>query len=133
MELEWLGKKVRLVRGAVRLGWIEVAGELSLVRQCKLAGVSRATVYRPHAVAVPDDDDLVLCALNDEELTRHTLYGTTRMVVNLKRLGWLVNRKYEQRLMRILRLSKIAPGPGTQRQHPGHKVYPYLLRGRRGT
>lgn len=50
----------------MRLGWIEAVGELSLVRQCELARVSRATVYRPRAVAVPDDDDLVLCALIDE-------------------------------------------------------------------
>jgi putative transposase len=113
----------------VRLGWIEAVGELSLVRQCELAGVSRATVYRPRAVAVPDDDDLVLCALIDEEFTRHPFYGSRRMVVILERQGWLVNRKHVQRLMRILGLAGMAPGPGTPVQHPDHKVYPYLLRG----
>jgi putative transposase len=129
MELDWLKKKVRPVSGAVRLGWIEAAGELSLVRQCELAGISRATVYRPRVVTVPDNDDLVLCALIDEEFTRHPFYSSRRMVVILKRQGWLVNRKHVQRLMRILGLAGMAPGPGTPVPRPGHKVYPYLLRG----
>ena len=51
------------------------------------------------------------------------------MVVILKRQGWAVNRKQVQRLMRMLGLAGMAPGPGTAVQHPGHKVYPYLLRG----
>ena len=115
--------------GTVRLGWIEAAGEISLVRQCELVGVSRATVYRPREVTRPDDDDLALCALIDEEFTRHPFYGSRRMVVILKRQGWLVNRKHVQRLMRMLGLAGMAPGPGAAVQHPGHKVYPYLLRG----
>ena len=53
------------VSGAVRLGWIEAVGELSLVRQCELAGVSRATVSRPREVALPYNDDMALPALID--------------------------------------------------------------------
>jgi putative transposase len=130
LRWSWIGlKKVRPVSGAVRLGWIEAVGELSLVRQCDLAGISRATVYWLREVAVPDDDYLVLCALIDEEFTRHPFYGSRPMVVILERQGWLVNRKHVQRLMRILGLAGMAPGPGTPVQHPGHKVYAYLLRG----
>lgn len=86
-------------------------------------------MYRPRAAASPDDDELTLCALIDEEFTRHPFYGSRRMVVILKRQGWMVNRKHVQRLMRMLGLAGMAPGPGTAVQHPGHKVYPYLLRG----
>ena len=113
----------------MRLGWVEAGDEIPLSRQCELAGVSRATVYRPRNVSLPDDDDLNLCALIDEEFTRHPFYGSRRMVVILKRQGWTVNRKHVQRLMRMLGLAGMAPGPGTAVQHPGHKVYPYLLRG----
>lgn len=113
----------------MRLGWIGPDLKLPLSRQCELAGVSRATVYRP-CVAVPvDEDDLALCALIDEEYTRHPFYGSRRMVVILLRLGWLVNRKRVQRLMRVMGLAGMAPGPSTTVRHPGHKVYPYLLRG----
>ncbi|CUI05357.1 Mobile element protein [Janthinobacterium sp. CG23_2] len=81
-------------------------------------------------MAVPvDEDDLTLCALIDEEYTQHPFYGSRRMVVILLRQGWLVNRKRVQRLMRVMGLAGMAPGPSTTVRHPGHKVYPYLLRG----
>ncbi len=113
----------------MRLGWIERDGELPMVRQCELAGVSRATVYRPRHPDQPDADDLMLCALIDEEYTRHPFYGSRRMVVILLQQGFLINRKRVQRLMRLIGLAGMAPGPTTTVRHPGHKVYPYLLRG----
>lgn len=113
----------------MRLGWIEREGKLSLLRQCDLVGVSRATVYRPRVTPRIDEDDLTLCALIDEEYTRHPFYGSRRMVVILLRQGWLVNRKRVQRLMRMIGLTGMAPGPSTTVRHPEHKVYPYLLRG----
>jgi putative transposase len=76
------------VSGAVRLGWIEREARLALVRQCELAGVSRATVYRAREVTEPDADDLRLCALIDEEYTRHPFYGSRRMVVMLLLQGF---------------------------------------------
>lgn len=51
------------------------------------------------------------------------------MVVHLFLLGHTVNRKRVQRLMGILGLAGMAPGPNTSRPHPQHKIYPYLLRG----
>jgi putative transposase len=100
-----------------------------MVRQCALAGVSRATVYarqRPRSV---DESDLLLCRLIDEEYTRRPFYGSRKMVVFLKTLDHSVNRKRVQRLMREMGLIALAPGPNTSRPHPAHKVYPYLLRG----
>ena len=67
--------------------------------------------------------------LIDEEYTRHPFYGSRRMVVILLRQGWMVNRKRVQRLMRLMGLEAMAPRPSTSGQAPGHKVYPYLLRG----
>jgi putative transposase len=113
----------------VRLGWIDRESKLTLIRQCELAGVSRSTAYRPRVAAPADEDDLTLCALIDEEYTQHPFYGSRRMVVILLRQGWLVNRKRVQRLMRVMGLAGMAPGPSTTVRHPGHKVYPYLLRG----
>ena len=51
------------------------------------------------------------------------------MTVVLKKTGHKVNRKRVQRLMRMMGLAGMAPGPNTSRPHPEHKVYPYLLRG----
>ena len=43
--------------------------------------------------------------------------------------GYQVNRKRVQRLMQTLGLAGMAPGPNTNKAHPQHKIYPYLLRG----
>ena len=37
-------------------------------------------------------------------------------------------RKKVQRLMRLMGIEAVYPKPNTSRAHPGHKVYPYLLR-----
>lgn len=98
-------------------------------RQCELADVSRASVYRRTIEREQDEEDLLLCRLIDEEYTRRPFYGSRRMVVCLSRLGHIVNRKRVQRLMRMMGLAGMAPGPNTSGKHPQHKVYPYLLRG----
>jgi putative transposase len=100
-----------------------------LSTQCELAGVARSAVYAPPLAAVPDALTLLLLAAIDREYTRHPFYGSRRMVVFLGVMGYIVSRKRVQRLMRILGLAGMAPGPNTSRPHPEHKIYPYLLRG----
>ena len=115
-----------------RFGWIDGADELPLSRQCELAKVARATVYRRLTAQAPHDaspEDLLLCGLIDEEYTRRPFYGSRRMVMFLRAAGHVVNRKRVQRLMRGMGLAGMAPGPNTSKAHPQHKVYPYLLRG----
>jgi putative transposase len=72
---------------------------------------------------------LALLALIDAEYTRHPFYGSRKRVVYLDKQGHRVNRKRVRRLMGILGLAGMAPGPSTSRPHPQHKIYPYLLRG----
>jgi len=117
-----------------RFGWIEPEHEtLPLKRQCELAGVPRSSVYRwlemAGRPAVDEEEDLKLQALIDEQYTSRPFYGSRRMVVFLRTVGYVVNRKRVQRLMRSMGLAGMAPGPNTSKAHPQHKVYPYLLRG----
>jgi putative transposase len=113
-----------------RRSWIEHdARGPALSRQCTLAGVSRSWIYAQRDEAVVDEDELMLLRLIDAQYTRRPFYGTRRMVVYLREQGHHVNRKRVQRLMRLLGLSGMAPGPATSKAHPDHKVYPYLLRG----
>ena len=51
------------------------------------------------------------------------------MVVFLRAQGHTVNRKRVQRLMLVLGLAGMAPGPATSQPHPEHQFYPYRLRG----
>ena len=50
---------------------------------------------------------MLLCRLIDEQYTNRPFYGSRRMVVHLGQLGYRVNRKHVQRLMR---LAGMAPG-----------------------
>jgi putative transposase len=112
-----------------RKQWVGPSGTLALTRQCELAGVNRATVYAPHRAAKPDEQELTLLELIDAEYTRHPFLGSRKLRQYLRSLGHKINRKRVQRLMRILGLAGMAPGPNTSRPHPQHKIYPYLLRG----
>ena len=51
------------------------------------------------------------------------------MTAYLRGLGEEVNHKRVQRLMRTMGIQAIHPKPRTTIPAPGHKVYPYLLRG----
>jgi putative transposase len=113
----------------IRRGWIEQGHEVSVVRQCELTATTRSVVYAHSQPIEADETDLLLCRLLDEQYTRRPFYGSRRMVVFLKEQGHEVNRKRVQRLMRMMGLAGMAPGPNTSRPHPENRIYPYLLRG----
>jgi len=102
---------------------------LAVVRQCALVGIARSTFYAQQCLLAEDELDLALLRLIDEEYTRRPFFGSRRMVIFLRELGYAVGRKRVQRLMRKLCLAGMAPGPNTSRAHPQHRGYPYLLRG----
>jgi len=121
-------KKVRDWPLKDRQAWINPGDPLSIVRQCQLANVARSTIYVKKCVVQAGYERLLLNLL-DEEYTRHPFYGSRKMTVWLRAQGHAVNRKRVQRLMQLLGLVALAPGPNTSKKHPQHKVYPYLLRG----
>jgi len=102
---------------------------LSIVRQCKLIGLPRASYYRGGALGEETPENLELMRMIDEEYTRHPFYGSRKMRDWLLRQGHVVNRKRVRRLMRKMGLASVAPKPNTSRPAPAHKIYPYLLRG----
>ena len=67
--------------------------------------------------------------LLDEQYTRTPFYGSRRMKIALQEQGWEVNRKRIQRLMQQMGLEAIYPKPRLSDPAPGHRIYPYLLRG----
>lgn len=114
---------------STRRAWLGRDEALALTRQCDLAGVARSWVYGAAASDRVDAWDLQRLRLIDEQYTRRPFYGSRRMVVYLLEQGHTVNRKHVQRLMRVLGLAGMAPGPATSKPHPEHTLYPYLLRG----
>ena len=112
-----------------RRAWISENGPLSVVRQCELAGTKRSTYYALSPAISPDAEEAELLDLIDKEYTRHPFFGSRKIKKHLVDLGYKINRKRVQRLMRKLGLAGMAPGPNTSEPHPQHKIYPYLLRG----
>ena len=102
---------------------------MPLTQQCELTGVARSSVYAPRLAAIQDVGDIALLELIDAEYTRRPFYGSRKLMHYLRGLGYKINRKRVQRLMRVLGLAGMAPGPNTSRPQPQHKLYPYLLRG----
>jgi len=103
-------------------------GGLSIRRQCELMGVARSGVYRPPPAA-SYDDDLALMRRLDELFTAWPFLGSRRMSVMLRGEGHAVNRKRVRRLMRKMGIAALGPKPRTSKPAPGHKIFPYLLRG----
>ena len=102
-------------------------GALSIRRQCALLGLARSGLYRPPAPA--NDNDLALMRQIDELFTAWPFLGSRRMTAMLRAQGHAINRKRVQRLMRKMGIVALGPKPRTTKPSPGHKVFPYLLRG----
>ncbi|NLX24559.1 MAG: transposase, partial [Lentisphaerae bacterium] len=121
------GKKAMSLPLSIRQNWVNVNDDLSLRRQCKLAGVSRSNYY--YEPAPESDENLHLMRLMDEQYLKHPEYGSPRMTDWLRDQGYDVNQKRVVRLMQVMGIQAITPGPHTSKPSPEHKIYPYLLRG----
>ena len=100
--------------------------KLSVSRQCRQLRLNRSSYYYKNKPIKPED--LELMRLIDEQYLKTPSWGSRSMRNHLRRLGYKINRKRVQRLMRLMGLEAIYPKPKTSRPHPAHKVYPYLLR-----
>jgi putative transposase len=75
------------------------------------------------------EENLELIRLLDEQYTRTPFYGVRRMCEWLIREGYEVNPKRVRRLLRKMGLEAIYAKPRLSTPAPGHRIYPYLLRG----
>jgi len=100
--------------------------DLSIAKQCRLMSLSRSSFYYKSKPIKPED--LKYMRLIDELYLKHPCWGSRSMRDHLLRLGYKVNRKYIQRLMRLMGIEAIYPKPRTSRPYFENKVYPYLLR-----
>ena len=106
---------------------VERDGTLSISRQCALLGVNRSSVYyRPRGERA---ENLALMRRMDALSLEYPFYGSRQMARHLRREGVSVGRRRVRRLMRLMGLEAIYRKPRTSDAQPGHRVYPYLLRG----
>jgi putative transposase len=91
-----------------------------------MLNINRSTIYYEKKPIM--STDLELMRLIDEQYLKTPAWGSRSIRNHLRRLGYKVNRKRVQRLMRLMGIEAIYPRAKTSRPHPQHKVYPYLLR-----
>jgi len=101
--------------------------KLPISRQAKLTGISRGSVYYvPTPISAAD---LSLMRRIDELHLEHPFMGARMLRDQLNRGGLKIGRKHVGTLMKRMGIEALYRKPGTSKKHPGHEIYPYLLRG----
>ncbi|MCL4743792.1 MAG: IS3 family transposase [Burkholderiaceae bacterium] len=114
-------------RPAERKAMIDRAHDLPITKQAKTLGISRSSVYylpRP----VPEADLKIMRRL--DELHLEFPFAGARMLRGLLAgEGIAIGRRHVKTLMRRMGIEALYRRPRTTKPAPGHKIYPYLLRG----
>ncbi len=101
--------------------------DLPITRQANVLHISRGSVYylpRP----VPDADLAIMQRL--DRLHLEFPFAGSRMLRGLLAAeGCKIGRRHVKTLMRRMGIEALYRRPRTTKPEPGHKVYPYLLRG----
>jgi putative transposase len=96
---------------------------LPLTRQAKLLDLSRSSLY--YVAKGPSQMDLDLMGEIDQMHMEYPFAGARMLRDMLVRRGYRIGRRHVARLMRIEALYRER---STTKRHPGHAVFPYLLR-----
>jgi putative transposase len=100
---------------------------LPISKQAEELEISRSTIYyRPRPVS---DADLFLMRRIDERHMNYPFAGSRMLRDMLSQQGLEVGRRHVRTLMRRMAIETLYRKPNTSKPAPGHKIYPYLLRG----
>jgi putative transposase len=106
---------------------IERGHELALTRQAKLLKLSRSGLYyRPRPVS---PGDLAIMRRIDELHLQYPFAGSRMLRDLLRGEGIDTGRQRVARMMKRMGIAALYRRPNTSKPAPGHKIYPYLLRG----
>jgi putative transposase len=100
---------------------------LSISRQAKVLNISRGSVYyEPRPVSA---EDLAIMRRIDELHLDYPFAGSRMLRDMLHREGVAIGRRHVATLMKRMGIEALYRRPNTSRPAPGHKIFPYLLRG----
>ena len=106
---------------------IDRSHELSVSRQAKVLNISRGSVYyEPRPVSAAD---LAIMRRIDELHLDYPFAGSRMLRDMLGREGVHAGRQRIATMMRRMGIEALYRRPNTSKPAPGHKIYPYLLRG----
>jgi putative transposase len=106
---------------------IDRSHELPLTRQAEILKLSRGSLYyQPRPVSAAD---LAIMRRMDELHLDYPFAGSRMLRDLLRGEGVAIGRQHVITLMRRMAIEAIWRRPNTSKPAPGHKIYPYLLRG----
>ncbi|UCE71855.1 MAG: IS3 family transposase [Nitrospiraceae bacterium] len=127
MENDFLFSGARAHRRAERKEMIDREHELPLTRQSEILNLSRSSLYYK---SVPmNARDLEIMQVIDEIHLKYPFMGSRSIRDELQGRGYEIGRDHVRTLMKKMGIEAIYRKPRLTKPHPGHKVYPYLLRG----
>jgi putative transposase len=101
--------------------------DLPVTRQAQVLGISRGAFYYK-ARPVPPRDLAIMRRIDELHLERP--FAGSRMLRDmLNREGVPIGRRHVASLMKRMGIAAIYRRPNSSKPAPGHKIYPYLLRG----
>lgn len=100
---------------------------LPITKQCRLLNLCRSGIYYASVPVSEKDRDLV--SLTDKIHLEYPLLGSRGIRNELLDKGYKVGRSHIRTLMRKMGIEAIYKKPRLSEPHPGHTIYPYLLRG----
>ena len=106
---------------------IDRGHELSVTKQACAVGIARSTVYYLPAPTSPVDLDLMKRI--DRLHTEFPFAGARMLRRLLAADGRKAGRRHVKTLMQRMGIQALYRHPRTTKPEPGHKIYPYLLRG----
>ena len=106
---------------------IDRSHDLPVTRQAKALSVSRGSIYYMHRPV--SAGDLAIMRRIDELHLDYPFAGSRMLRDLLCREGIQVGRRHVATLMKRMGIEAIYRRPNTSKPAPGHKIYPYLLRG----
>lgn len=128
IEVNWLKKnlesnKVYGERSAM-VEWNNKS--ITIKRQAQLLSINRTSLY--YTPVDKSEEEILIMHMIDRIYTRWPYFGYRRITVKLREMGYIINRKRVQRLMRKMGIEGIHPGPNLSKRNKEHHTYPYLLR-----
>ena len=106
---------------------IDKSHDLPVTRQAKALNISRGSVYYQPRPVLPED--LAIMRRIDELHLDYPFAGSRMLRDILRREGVSIGRRHVATLMKRMGIEAIYRRPNTSKPAPGHKIYPYLLRG----
>jgi len=100
---------------------------LPIKRQAELVDISRGNVY--YLARGASEADQQLMKRIDAIHLEYPFAGSRMLRDLLNREGFEVGRRHVATLMQRMGIEALYRKPNTSKKQPGHKIYPYLLRG----